>query len=84
MRINYTITTAMWDFNVTSRNIEKVEANVFVYETLADAYASANLMAEEIGVPIPLSFFDIKRKSPAGTFRSMAWQTGVITLLKII
>ena len=84
MRINYTITVTMWDFNVTNRNIENVGCYVLLYEQLSDAHASVFKLSEEIGVPIPKSFAEVKRKSPPGTFRSMAWQTGTITLLKLI
>lgn len=84
MRINYVITLTLWSRVTDNNQLEGLHTAAFLYEQLNDAHECVHAIADQINLEIPNDFFAMKRKSPQGTYNSMGWNGGILTLLKLI
>jgi hypothetical protein len=74
----------MWDRVTEDNQLEGLHTEAFFYEQLNDIYACVSAIADQLNISVPAEFYTIKRKSPSGTYNSMGWNGGVLTLLKLL
>lgn len=84
MRINYVITLAIWEQVTETNQLEGLHTEAFFYEQLNDCYVCIEAIADHLNISVPAEFYTIKRKSPSGTYNSIGWNGGILTLLKLL